>query len=71
VLFLSGYTDDAILKHGVLDHNVPFLHKPFTPTQLAMKVREVLDQVALAGSYSHCGVSASQKETIEFTETLS
>ncbi len=42
VLFMSGYTDDAILRHGVLEANVPFLQKPFTPAKLRMKVREAL-----------------------------
>lgn len=42
VLFVSGYTDDAIVHHGQLDHDVIFLQKPFTPAQIARKVREVL-----------------------------
>jgi signal transduction histidine kinase/ActR/RegA family two-component response regulator len=42
VLFMSGYTDDAILRHGVLDAGVPFLQKPFTPSVLRGRVSETL-----------------------------
>ena len=44
VLYTSGYTDDAIGKHGVLDEGVSFIGKPYTPLALARKVREVIDK---------------------------
>jgi two-component system cell cycle sensor histidine kinase/response regulator CckA len=42
ILYMSGYTDDAIVHHGVLDPGTPFLQKPFTARGLTGKVREVL-----------------------------
>lgn len=42
VLFMSGYNDDAVLQHGVLDSGVAFLQKPLSPALLSKKVREVL-----------------------------
>jgi len=44
VLYMSGYTDDAIVRHGVLEKGVEFIQKPFTVARLAKKVREVLDK---------------------------
>ena len=46
VLYMSGYMDEAIVKTGVLEEGKPFLQKPFTPLQLAKKIREVLDEPA-------------------------
>jgi len=50
ILFSSGYSDDAITRYGVLESGVEFLAKPYTPTMLARKVREMLDN----GSASRC-----------------
>jgi len=44
VLFMSGYTDDAIVRHGVLEAGIQFIEKPFTQDAFAFKVRHVLDQ---------------------------
>jgi len=44
VLFISGYNEDTAIRHGQLGRNDAFLQKPFTPLNLARKVREVLDQ---------------------------
>ena len=43
VLFMSGFTDDAVVRHGVLDDGICFIQKPFSPEFLAVKAREVLD----------------------------
>jgi DNA-binding response OmpR family regulator len=42
VLYMSGYTDDAVVHHGISDGSTPLLQKPFLPNALLLKVREVL-----------------------------
>jgi DNA-binding NarL/FixJ family response regulator len=43
VLCMSGYTDDSVVRHGVMDADIAYLQKPITPETLTRKVREVLD----------------------------
>ena len=42
-IYMSGYTDDSIAKHGVLEPGIAFLYKPFTFEELSLKIRGVLD----------------------------
>ncbi|MFW5958330.1 MAG: response regulator, partial [Desulfosalsimonas sp.] len=44
VLYMSGYTDNVIAHHGILEDGVQFIQKPFSVKALAAKIREVLDQ---------------------------
>jgi PAS domain S-box-containing protein len=49
VLFMSGYTEDAVVRHGILHESMNFLQKPFSPLALATQVRNVLDERLVTG----------------------
>ncbi|MCU0680836.1 MAG: ATP-binding protein [Polyangiaceae bacterium] len=48
ILCMSGYTDEAVIRHGALDPGIAFIQKPFTPESLARRVRDVLDAERIA-----------------------
>ena len=59
VLYMSGYTDDIMVQHGISESASNFLAKPFTPIALAQKIRKVLD-----GSKSLSDVSAADNGAV-------
>jgi signal transduction histidine kinase/DNA-binding response OmpR family regulator len=65
VIYMSGYTEDSIVRHGVLNPGVAFLHKPFTSHTLGRKLSEVLDspQTIASGPLAGQGAGAGEKRS--------
>ncbi|HSR67077.1 MAG TPA: two-component regulator propeller domain-containing protein [Acidobacteriota bacterium] len=61
VVFMSGYTEDAIDRHGVLEPGTHFLQKPFTPASLVSLIREILDGTARPPRQSRSDDSQSEE----------
>jgi two-component system cell cycle sensor histidine kinase/response regulator CckA len=59
VLYVSGYTDAAVMAHGVLENGIHFLQKPFTSERLARKLRSVLDAPAEVGRTGRTGAGVA------------
>jgi two-component system cell cycle sensor histidine kinase/response regulator CckA len=57
VLYISGYADEAVVRHGVIVEGTPFLQKPFTPLALSAKIREVLDAPRAMSKTTPAGTS--------------
>jgi len=70
VLFMSGYTDDAIVRHGILQEGIAYLQKPFTPDSLASKVRTVLDATVADRAVSVLVIDDHEDVRISLRRTL-
>ena len=64
VIYMSGYTDEAIVQHGVLKPGIAFLHKPFTADALGRKMREVLDRGQERLPFAPCDLAAPDPATL-------
>ena len=71
-LFMSGYTDDAIVNHGILQADTAFIQKPFSLSALGSKVRQVLDthKARQQGTHLTRALVPSGDERTEWTQKL-
>jgi len=67
VLYMSGYTDDAIVRHGTLDPGTHFIGKPFNAVELTRKVREVLDTGIDLFADEHEHLARGESEELDWT----
>ena len=61
VLYISGYTDNFVARHGVLEQGMILLHKPFTEEVLIKKMREVLDGKSVGQDHNNPGQGGEKK----------
>src|SRR5439155_678671 len=70
VIFMSGYTDDAVTRHGVLEPGSAYVQKPFTPDSIARRVREVFDPTQAEQFMEYIRTALATRTTVHFEYSL-